>query len=71
MFNQKIKEKSKIKKSKEPEQIQTLRNLGIIWTCLGAANPMYFILGLVFLVSSAVKSKRIKTDESISHGGSI
>lgn len=58
MFNQEIKEQSQIKQSKELEEIQTLRTLGIIWICLGGTNPLFFILGLVFLLSSMVKAKR-------------
>ncbi len=58
MFNQEIKEQSQIKKSKELEEVQTLRTLGIVWICLGGANPLFFILGLVFLLSSMVKAKR-------------
>ena len=58
MFNQKIKEKKQIKKSKEHEEIQTLRTLGIVWICLGGTNPLFFILGLVFIISSMVKDKQ-------------
>lgn len=69
MFNQEIKENSKIKKSKELDEIQALRTLGIIWICLGASNPIFFILGLVFIVSSIVKDKRRKTEEVLIDGG--
>ncbi len=58
MLSQETKEQTQIKKSKELEEIQTLRTLGIIWICLGGANPVFFILGLVFLFSSMVKDKR-------------
>ncbi len=69
MFNQEIKENSQIKKSKELDEIQTLRTLGIIWICLGASNPIFFILGLVFIFSSMVKDKRRKAEEVLIDGG--
>ena len=69
MFNHEIKEKQHAKKTKELEKVQTLRNLGIICICLGAANPVYFILGLVFLLTSVVKSKRIYFTEVSNYGG--
>ncbi|MFX1286477.1 MAG: hypothetical protein ACFFB5_22770 [Promethearchaeota archaeon] len=60
MLNQEIKEKTHIKMDKEFEQLQALQTLGIVWLCLGATNPLFFILGLVFIISSVAKSKRIK-----------
>ena len=69
MFNHKIKENEFVKKTKELEKVQALRNLGIIWICLGAANPVYFILGFVFLLTSVVKSKRISVEEVSRNGG--
>ena len=69
MLNQETKEKNQMKMDKELEQIQALRNLGIIWVPLGAINPMFFILGFVFIISSMVKSKRKKADEFIIDGG--
>jgi hypothetical protein len=61
LLNQEIKENNQIKKEENLNQIQTLRTLGIIWICLGASNPVFFILGLVFLATSVAKSKKIST----------
>ena len=57
-----------MKKDEELEQIQVFRTLGIIWICLGAANPLFFLLGLVLLITFEVKSKRI---ENISSEGGL
>lgn len=58
-----------MKIDKEFEQIQALRGLGIVWVSLGAINPMFFILGLVFIFSSMVKAKRKEAEEVIVDGG--
>ncbi|MFX1507919.1 MAG: hypothetical protein ACFFDC_17670 [Promethearchaeota archaeon] len=59
MLNQEINEKNQMKKEENIDQIQALRTLGIIWLCLGATNPVFFILGLVFLATSVVQSNKI------------
>lgn len=59
MLNQEIKEKNQIKIDKELDQIQAFRILGIVWLCLGATNLLFFILGLVFIITSIAQSKRI------------
>ena len=68
LLNQEIKERNRIKKEGNLEQIQALRTLGIVWLCLGTSSPVFFILGLVFLATSVVQSKRI---EKISTQGGL
>lgn len=63
LLNQETKENYQMKMDKELEQIQAMRSLGIVWISLGVINPMFFILGLVFIISSMVKSKRREADE--------
>ncbi|UCE12581.1 MAG: hypothetical protein JSV04_10340 [Candidatus Heimdallarchaeota archaeon] len=67
MFTQKIKEIESNKTEKQRDEIQALRTLGIVWFCLGATNSMFFILGLVFLITSIVKQREFK--EGVRTGG--
>jgi len=69
LFNQEIKENLQIKKSIELEEIQTLRTLSIVWLCLGGASPLFFIIGLVFLLSSMVKAEPREAEKAIADGG--
>lgn len=69
MFHQKLKAKKSNNTKKQCEKIQSLRTLGIVWFCLGATNSMFFILGLVFLITSIVKQREIK--EFVRTGGLV
>ena len=60
MLNQETKEKNRIKIDKELDQIQAFHILGIVWLCLGATHLLFFILGLVFIITSVAQFERTK-----------
>ncbi|MFX0151436.1 MAG: hypothetical protein ACFFAJ_11690 [Candidatus Hodarchaeota archaeon] len=45
------------------KEAHSLSVLGIFWICLGIVNPIFFIVGIIFLSKSASMRKRLEREK--------
>jgi hypothetical protein len=58
----------KLKREGREKEVHSLRAIGIVWICLGILNPIFFILGIIFLSKSANMYKELEKEKTDING---
>jgi hypothetical protein len=58
----------KLKREGREKEAHSFRVLGIVWICLGILNPIFFILGIIFLSKSANMFKELEQEKTDING---
>ena len=58
----------KLKREGREKEVHSLRALGIVWICLGIFNPIFFIIGIIFLSKSANMHKELEKEKTDING---